>query len=611
MGNFLAVFPRLPAADPSPVLRRGIDIARQLKGQTTAGTFVSPSGCAAAFARRNGTASPIATDKASGSWLLAAGSWFHRDGYSSGAEARLLARFLATDAYTLARELDGFFCLVIGDGRAGEALVVTDMVGSYHSFVRETDEAIAISGSSLLLAAMGDFRLDEIACHEFLHTGVVYEERTCYAQVRKLGPSSIYRFRNGAPQPVQRYWHASALNAGSLDGDNAVEALWQGLTRAARQVGGSFPRVVCDLTGGYDSRAMVAGFFGASVPFSATVSGPGDSADVQVSRLLAQRLGLAHRHTPPGEPPGPAEILEALALTDGEYDAVEYARVARVHRGLMQQFDISINGSFGELARGYWWELLMPRVGHRSPLDAGVLARRRFAASPADHAVTPRRSSIGLAAHFEDVVRRTNAGLEDAPNTLQMDHAYLRMRMQRWQGRIASSTNQLWPCLSPFMFREILETVLQTRAGLRMRSLLVRRMLAKFSRELSESPLEHGYPAAPLTWRNCYRFWPVLTHYAMRGADKAARLAGLSGVRPGSRISAVPVRLLLLRHPEVRDAQDPARMRLTCLIDESKLAGFLTRAKQPDFAFGDQWARVLTLELALRALETAGARARG
>ena len=607
MGNFLAIVPRVPTADTDSLLRKGIDTARRLKGETAAGTIRSLCGCAAAFARRNGTASAIATDPASGSWLLAAGTWFHRDGYASGAEARLLARYLATDAATLARETDGFFCLVIGDVRAGEALVITDIVGSYHAFTRDTGEAIAISGSSLLLAGMGDFRLDEVGCHEFLHTGIVYEERTCYAEVRKLAPASIHRFRNGAPQPVQRYWHAGELSPDSLDGENAVSALWQGLTRAARRVGERFPRVVCDLTGGYDSRAMVAGFAGAGVAFSATVSGAGDSADVRVSRQLASRLGVPHRHTPPGEAPGLDEVRDALALSDGEYDAVEYARVARVHRGLMQQFDISINGSFGELARGYWWELLMPRVGERRALDAGLLARRRFAATLRDEALKPRNSRGDLAAHFRDVITRTNAGLEDAPNTLQMDHAYLRLRMQRWQGRIASSTNQLWPCLSLFMFREILEVVLQTRARLRRRSLLVRRMLAQFSPELANFPLEHGYPAAPLTWRNWYRFWPVIPHYAGQAAGKAARIAGLRGFHGRSR-SAVATRLVLLRDPRVRETLNPARMRLTSLIEEPVLAGFLASAERTDFAHGDQWARVLTLECALRALD-AGSRA--
>ena len=96
MGNFLAIVPRAATADIAALLRKGIDTARRLKGQTAASTFQSPSGCAAAFARRNGTASAVATDQASGSWLLAAGTWFHRDGYGSGAEARLLARYLAS-----------------------------------------------------------------------------------------------------------------------------------------------------------------------------------------------------------------------------------------------------------------------------------------------------------------------------------------------------------------------------------------------------------------------------------------------------------------------------------------------------------------------------------
>ncbi len=611
MGNFLAILPRMPGLDVAPLLDRGIEIARRLKGQTPASRLQTRSGGAALFARCNGSTSSIVTDPGSGSWLLAAGTWFHRDGYGSGAEGRLLSCYLAGDARMLARELDGFFCLVIGDARNGETLVLTDVVGSYHCFVRETQEAIAISGSSLLLAALRDFHLDPIGCQEFLQTGVVYEDRTCYAEVRKLGPASIFRFGNEVREPKQSYWQASALVSDSLAGEKAVDRLWDGLTHAAAQIGRLFGRVVCDLTGGYDSRAMVAGFRGARVPFATTVSGAADSGDVRISKELAQRLGVAHNHMAPGNPPTFAEVREALRWTDGEYDLVEYARIARVHRALMQRYDISINGSFGELARGYWWELLVPRLGARRPLDAALLARRRYAALPADSAVAPRGSDIDLTAHFADIVRRTNAGLEEAPNTLQMDHAYLRMRMQRWQGRIASSTNQLWPCLSPFMFRPLLEAMMQAPARLRLRSLLIRRMLAQFQPELADYPLEYGHPAAPLTWRNWHRFAPLLTHYARRAADKAARIAGRSGFPPRTPGRSTAARLELWRDPQVREVLHAPRMRLTSLVEESRLADFLGRAQQTGFAFDDQWARVLTLECALRALEEVGARPRG
>ena len=67
-----------------------------------------------------------------------------------------------------------------------------------------------------------------------------------------------------------------------------------------------------------------------------------------------------------------------LPVTDGEYDMVEYANVFRVHHQLSKSFDVSINGSFGELARGYWWELLFPNPAKTGKLDGELVARKRY-----------------------------------------------------------------------------------------------------------------------------------------------------------------------------------------------------------------------------------------
>src|SRR5262249_15241306 len=122
------------------------------------------------------------------------------------------------------------------------------------------------------------------------------------------------------------------------------------------------------------------------------------------------------------------------------------------------------------------------------------------------------------------VIERINEEFHHLPNTVQMDYVNLSMRIHRWQGRIASSTNQLWPCLSPFGLRSVLEPVLQTQTRLRLRSLLVRRMLVKYQPQLAEFPLDRGYPAAPLSWKNFYRFWPISRYYSSRIIGKINHL---------------------------------------------------------------------------------------
>ena len=150
-------------------------------------------------------------DKNIGSWLLSTGTWFHSDGYSSGSESRLLQRYFEIGAKRLARELEGFFVLILGDAETREVLVLTDLVGSCHCFQRSLGNTIVLSGSSLLLASLDVCHLDSVGCQEFLYTGIIYEDRTCEQEVRKLGPATVYRFADGKQQSEERYWLATDL----------------------------------------------------------------------------------------------------------------------------------------------------------------------------------------------------------------------------------------------------------------------------------------------------------------------------------------------------------------------------------------------------------------
>ena len=47
----------------------------------------------------------------------------------------------------------------------------------------------------------------------------------------------------------------------------------------------------------------------------------------------------------------------------------------------------------------------------------------------------------------------------------------------------------------------------------------------------------------------------------------------------------------------------PAYMKLNAWMDVNALEDFLKRSQSANFAFGDQWARLLSLECALRAVE--------
>jgi hypothetical protein len=599
VGNFLVMVPAMGREVEAGILfQAGLGYAKDVRSQNPSGTAESDWALAASFARQNGSGAPVVTDSSTGSWVVAVGTWFHGDGYASGAEKRLLHQFLTSSAEEVARGLEGFFVLIFGDSRTREVVVVTDIVGSCHCFQRSLPGVTALSGSSLLLASLEEFQLDWVGCQEFLHTGIIYEDRTCYQEVRKLGPAGVFRFDGNAPKASQRYWHAANLRPETLRGRSAVDALWERMTIAAKSIHRLYAKPVCDLTGGYDSRALVAAFLGAGVQCATAVSGSPDDADVIISRSLAEKLNLRHVHTDRAQNISFDQVQDCLALTDGEYDLIEYSSIRAVHRRLSEEFEISINGSFGEVARGYWWELLFPLIGARKQLDARKVSLRRYAAQSGDASIIPPGERLDLVDHSAAVINRTNAGLFSYPNTFQMDHAYLMMRMQRWQGRIASSTNQIWPCLSPFMFRSVLETMLQTQSLLRWRSLLIRKMLGKFSPRIAEHRLEHGFPAEPSNWRNFHRFYPLAGYFGRKVLNKFGGRLGFHHAARRDRI--INARLQLWRDERVQELLRPANMKLSAWMDSAALEDFLKRSQGENFQLSGQWGRLLTLECALR-----------
>ena len=605
MGTFLLVsYSEDSREEARDRFNAGIAAARFLKRREPELIHSGNFFLVASFSRSKVHSPRLVSDSATESWLVSSGSWFHSSRFGAGAEARLLSRYLKVGIQKLVEELDGFFAILIGDGRTGEVLLITDIIGSCHAYSRVLPGCIAISDSSAMLAAIGETELDLTGCQEFLATGILYEERTLFRDVRKTEPASVYVFSKGVERSKTRYWRTASLVPDTLDGTEALEGLWNSLIDSAKAIHTTFPRLVCDLTGGYDSRVLVAAFHGAGVPFSVTVSGSPESQDVRISRMIAAHFGWEHLHIEANEAQTFGKAKEAFSYTDGEYNILEYARILGIHKPLSERFDISVNGSFGEVARGYWWEDLFPYAGDVRPIDTEALARKRYAWQPFDPLLFPPEKRLNLVSHFKGIIERTNSEMKGFPNTFQMDNTYLYMRMQRWQGRIASSTNQQWPCISPFMFRPVLEALLQTRSGLRRRSLLTRKVLTKHLPSIAAYPLEHGNPAMPLTWSNLHRFLPLIGHYSKKIKERLVRKfrSGAAVAHPDSMAGEAKQRLSLWREEEVKSLLLPSRMGLCNYMDPTTLSAFLDNSLRAEFRHGEQWARLLTLEYGISLL---------
>ena len=301
-------------------------------------------------------------------------------------------------------------------------------------------------------------------------------------------------------------------------------------------MGQNFPRPLFDLTGGLDSRAVVGAAVHAGLPVVTTVNGADNNPDVLAAAEVARYLGVPHQHNMRGFASSDEwwqASRDALPLCDGEQDVTLYASTIVPHRRSAAAYDISINGSNGEVCKGYWWELLFPFTRWRTHFNPRKVAAGRFAygGEAAGLLAAPHKQT--LTDVFADMIECANAGLERYPNTAKLDNIYLTLRMQRWQGRIASSTMRIWPCVSPFTFRQPMETALSAAPFDRMRNRMSRRVIEYLDPALAALPLAEGYPASPLRPRNIHLFLPHGLRLLMeKSASRLRRHPGQNNPRP-------------------------------------------------------------------------------
>jgi asparagine synthase (glutamine-hydrolysing) len=591
----------VPAAGQTeaPGLEKGVRALGDFKGVQITDSATSATASLAVAPSAKATDKRIARSADDQVWIADLGLWLPFPAERGRDAAWLVEQYLAHGAEGLARRLQGLFALLIVDQRSGQAHVITDRCGSLHVYWRQLAEGVAVCTSSAVLAQCAPSTLDPIGVHECIATGILYEDRSLWQGIRKIGPATVLTIDPAVVQP-RRYWDFSAVEPERLNLEEAVEQTHHGLVAVLEVLPNSGEPLISDLTGGYDSRLLLTGLLDAQRPFHTTVSGSADHPDVTVAARIAAELKLQHQNISAPPLPTAEEFDAAVRMTDGEFDAFDFARILHIHRRLAAGHGMSLNGSFGELARGYWWELLWPKLASRQPLDVAMVAKKRFAAIGYDKSIFAPAARLDLAAHMTEVAARAIQLIAGYSNTTQMDCVYYSLRMQRWQGRIASSTNQLWPAFSPIGFAQVLDPILAARADTRFRSLLARRLFQRFAPPLARIPLEHGYPPVPASPFNFWRFAPLLSHYGGKVINKVAAKLGMAS-KPGTP-STRPDDTALMRDTGIADWQKSPLILQSGLFNEQALRNLLDKNSLSSGPRVEQWRRLMTLEALLRSV---------
>ena len=542
-------------------------------------------------------------------------------------------RMLETDAtrssavklISKAREnCDGVFAMLIIDEMEQTISIASDLMGSFHIYYRIFSHGVGVSSSSAILAGLRPTSaLDPLGMQEFCSNAVANEDRCLWKEVKKLRAGLVLNVDTNRSQ-IELIEHRPILK--TLSSIQTYES--NPLPRVFDSIGGALEMLhrsggrgqeycdlpwAADLTGGNDSRALMAAIIAKQINTASTVTGPASEPDVQISESLAKKLGIKHfTRIPPG-PVTFSQFEDALSLTDGEFDAIEYAGIATIHQQhIHDKLQFSVNGSYGELARGHAFRMGLPgmmlpnRVSSslcaKSPLDMqhpGVVRWGQVFNFKAESAQLFSKDALSESAdYFPSILQRLLSYSQHLPQHAQLDLIHMDLRMERWLGRILSSTNQLWPALSPWGFMSPLASVLTAAPQHRRNGLLIRALIFRYAPELGVEPLYTGNPAMPFSVRHAHRFLPLIPFFADRALHKIKTKVFQTGIQDAR--TAQDRQSDFCSNQEIDSWIKEPLLLGSGLFDPDRLMPFLAKTRPQSDADHRVWCRLLTIEGALR-----------
>jgi asparagine synthase (glutamine-hydrolysing) len=273
-----------------------------------------------------------------------------------------------------AARLEGSFSAAVVELRSGALHLASDALGSHPVYWRSDADGLAFSASlaGLIREAGATPRLDPRALADFLDFGLVFGDKTLAEGFELLPPGAVLTFDPLRGARVERYFEVARL-FGTVERsrERYEEAVAHAFGAAVRRAVLGLDRVGVSLSGGLDSRTILAALHGEAVPVDTYTLGIAGCADQLIAARLSRLAGthhrffeLEHRYLRDFLP----NMRALVAMTDGMY----------LSHGLTELLALQFlrDAGFAVLLRGHGGELAKLSLAWPFHTDARIRAMR-------------------------------------------------------------------------------------------------------------------------------------------------------------------------------------------------------------------------------------------
>jgi hypothetical protein len=227
--------------------------------------------------------------------------------------------------------------------------------------------------------------------------------------------------------------------------------------------------------------------------------------------------------------------------------------------------------------------------------------------APVDHTVFSDVSRLTwIREEVKSVLKSVGDRYADSPNTVKLDCVML-YKGAGFSGPQISATMGQQRIIVPFLLKDSITFVISTHFKWRNHGRLVRLLMEKVNPVVAGFQTTRGGPALPMRATNLHRFIPYWSRLGAQLVRKASRaLLGRSLLPEApSAVASYPLtrwRRDTLDCLEQDNILNHAHMHSGRLYDAEHLANFLEQARSEEFSLESFLSRILTVEMALRAV---------
>ncbi|MDX1580808.1 MAG: hypothetical protein R3360_04195 [Alphaproteobacteria bacterium] len=358
-----------------------------------------------------------------------------------------------------------------------------------------------VSSSFMGCAALaGDLTLDIGACYEFVWNGCVFGEQTLFKEIRRLSGGDALAVSQSSLELERAEENAAhILQDAPEQADNLedmarqeVEKLRTAFSDLSQIHNG---RVRSALSGGYDSRLILALLLDQSLRPELFVYGDDTDADVRIANQVARAfdLDLDHRRKTPAHETS-AEFAERvdrdLIAFDGRRDegifnsGADYPdRKARHAKGA-----VVLNGGLGEIYRNFFY---LPDRGF-TPDDVISAFFARFDPGAMTALFEERAYRARMKRRFASALGHSEC-LESLTRP-EIEALYPLVRGRDWTARETSLSQRFGPFLTPFLDLDVIQGTPNLPIEAKSFGRLEGRMIALLNPMVASIPGANGFP---------------------------------------------------------------------------------------------------------------------